>query len=48
MLQELSGMTLLITGGAGFFGTTLARRLIEGTVGQVRIFSRDEVKQDRD
>ncbi len=46
MLQELRGATVLITGGTGSFGSTMVRRLLEGDVGQVRIFSRDEVKQD--
>jgi UDP-N-acetylglucosamine 4,6-dehydratase len=46
VLGKLSGHTVLITGGTGSFGSTMARRLLEGDVGQIRIFSRDEVKQD--
>ena len=46
MLNELDGATVLITGGTGSFGSTMARRLLECDVGQVRIFSRDEAKQD--
>jgi UDP-N-acetylglucosamine 4,6-dehydratase/5-epimerase len=45
-LNELDGATVLITGGTGSFGSTMARRLLERDIGQVRIFSRDEVKQD--
>jgi len=40
--------TVLVTGGTGSFGRTLARRLLtEADVGEVRILSRDEAKQDR-
>lgn len=38
--------TVLITGGTGSFGRTVAARLLRDGVGQVRIFSRDEAKQD--
>lgn len=42
----LSGK-LLITGGTGSFGSTMAKRLIsEYSVEEIRIFSRDEKKQD--
>lgn len=37
---------VLITGGTGSFGSTVARQLLAGDVGQVRILSRDEAKQD--
>lgn len=43
---NLSGATVLITGGTGSFGTAMTRRLLAGDVGEVRIFSRDEAKQD--
>jgi UDP-N-acetylglucosamine 4,6-dehydratase/5-epimerase len=43
----LAGKTVLITGGTGSFGTTMLRDLLGKDVGQVRIFSRDEEKQDR-
>jgi len=46
VLNELDGASVLITGGTGSFGSTMARRLLECDVGQVRIFSRDEAKQD--
>lgn len=38
--------TVLITGGTGSFGKTMLRRLLEQGIGQVRILSRDEEKQD--
>jgi UDP-N-acetylglucosamine 4,6-dehydratase len=43
---ELPDATVLITGGTGSFGTVMARRLLAGGVGEVRVFSRDEAKQD--
>jgi UDP-N-acetylglucosamine 4,6-dehydratase/5-epimerase len=38
--------TLLITGGTGSFGNAVARRFVSSDIGQIRIFSRDEKKQD--
>ena len=40
------GRTLLITGGTGSFGNAVLRRILQMDVGQIRIFSRDEKKQD--
>lgn len=37
---------VLITGGTGSFGKTMLRDLLEGGIEEVRIFSRDEEKQD--
>jgi UDP-glucose 4-epimerase len=37
---------LLITGGTGSFGNALLRRLLATDIGEIRIFSRDEKKQD--
>jgi len=37
---------LLITGGTGSFGKTMAAHLLKGECAEVRIFSRDEAKQD--
>jgi UDP-N-acetylglucosamine 4,6-dehydratase/5-epimerase len=37
---------LLITGGTGSFGNAVLRRFLETDVGEIRIFSRDEKKQD--
>lgn len=42
----MSGSTVLITGGTGSFGSTLAAQVIGGRVGEIRILSRDEAKQD--
>lgn len=38
--------TLLITGGTGSFGNAVLRRFLDTDIGEVRIFSRDEKKQD--
>ena len=45
-MSEFSGATLLITGGTGSFGNTVLRHFLETDIGQIRIFSRDEKKQD--
>lgn len=37
---------LLITGGTGSFGNAVLRRLLDTTISEIRIFSRDEKKQD--
>jgi UDP-N-acetylglucosamine 4,6-dehydratase len=37
--------TVLVTGGTGSFGHTMVRRLLHSGVGEVRILSRDELKQ---
>ncbi|OGQ17287.1 MAG: UDP-glucose 4-epimerase [Deltaproteobacteria bacterium RBG_16_71_12] len=41
-----SGKTLLITGGTGSFGNAVLKRFLATGIGEVRIFSRDEKKQD--
>lgn len=38
--------TLLITGGTGSFGSTVLKRFLPTDIGEIRIFSRDEKKQD--
>jgi UDP-glucose 4-epimerase len=38
--------TLLITGGTGSFGNAVLRRFLQTDIGEIRIFSRDEKKQD--
>jgi len=38
--------TLLITGGTGSFGNAVLQRFIDSDLAQIRIFSRDEKKQD--
>lgn len=46
MTDNLNGATVLVTGGTGSFGHTVAKKLLEGGVAEVRVFSRDEAKQD--
>ncbi|AKH63233.1 MULTISPECIES: polysaccharide biosynthesis protein [Photorhabdus] len=41
-----SGKTLLITGGTGSFGNAVLRRFLNSDLREIRIFSRDEKKQD--
>ena len=38
--------TLLITGGTGSFGNSVLNRFLTTDIGEIRIFSRDEKKQD--
>lgn len=38
--------TLLITGGTGSFGNAVLERFLDTDIGEIRIFSRDELKQD--
>ena len=38
--------TLLITGGTGSFGNAILRRLLNSDIAEIRVFSRDEKKQD--
>ena len=38
--------TLMITGGTGSFGNAVLNRFLTGDIGEIRIFSRDEKKQD--
>ena len=38
--------TLLITGGTGSFGNAVLNRFLKTDIGEIRIFSRDEKKQD--
>lgn len=38
--------TLLITGGTGSFGNRVLKRFLDSEIGEIRIFSRDEKKQD--
>ena len=40
------GKTLLITGGTGSFGNAVLRRFLKTNIKEIRIFSRDEKKQD--
>lgn len=40
------GTRILITGGTGSFGNAVAERFLRTDIGEIRIFSRDEKKQD--
>lgn len=46
MSHSYDGARVLVTGGTGSFGHTVARKLLERDVAEIRIFSRDEAKQD--
>ena len=46
MMSEFNNATLMITGGTGSFGNTVLKHFLTSDVGQIRIFSRDEKKQD--
>ena len=46
MDDNFSGATLLITGGTGSFGHTVLKHFLHTEIGEIRIFSRDEKKQD--
>ncbi|MCI0498754.1 MAG: polysaccharide biosynthesis protein [Planctomycetales bacterium] len=46
LAKKLSGKTVLITGGTGSFGRTVTKGLLETNVKEIRIFSRDELKQE--
>lgn len=44
--MDFSGKTLLITGGTGSFGGAVLKRFLDTDIAEIRIFSRDEKKQD--
>ena len=44
--RNVKDAVVTITGGTGSFGSTMARHLLTEGVGELRIFSRDESKQD--
>ncbi|MEG1017706.1 MAG: SDR family NAD(P)-dependent oxidoreductase, partial [Oscillospiraceae bacterium] len=44
--SEFDGKVLLITGGTGSFGNAVLRRFLDSGLREIRIFSRDEKKQD--
>jgi len=46
LAKKISGKTVLITGGTGSFGHTVTKGLLETGVKEIRIFSRDELKQE--
>lgn len=45
-MGEFKDKTLLITGGTGSFGNAVLNRFLTTDIGEIRIFSRDEKKQD--
>lgn len=45
-MTNFTGKTLLITGGTGSFGNAVLNRFLRTDIGEIRIFSRDEKKQD--
>ena len=46
IMNDFSNKTLLITGGTGSFGNTVLKHFLHTDIAQIRIFSRDEKKQD--
>ena len=46
MSTAFTNKTLLITGGTGSFGNAVLNRFLKTDIGEIRIFSRDEKKQD--
>ena len=46
MITMFEGKTLMITGGTGSFGHAVLNRFLNTEIGEIRIFSRDEKKQD--
>ena len=45
-MKMFKDKTLMITGGTGSFGNAVLNRFISSDIGEIRIFSRDEKKQD--
>ena len=45
-MSVFKNKTLLITGGTGSFGNAVLNRFLRTDIGEIRIFSRDEKKQD--
>lgn len=45
-MSSFKNKTLLITGGTGSFGNAVLNRFLDTDIGEIRIFSRDEKKQD--
>ena len=45
-MSSFDNATLLITGGTGSFGNTVLKHFLTSNIGEIRIFSRDEKKQD--
>lgn len=45
-MSAFNNKTLMITGGTGSFGNTVLKHFLTSDIGEIRIFSRDEKKQD--
>ena len=45
-MSIFAGKSLMITGGTGSFGNAVLNRFLDTDIGEIRIFSRDEKKQD--
>ena len=45
-MSNFKDKTLLITGGTGSFGNVVLQRFLDTDIGEIRVFSRDEKKQD--
>ncbi len=45
-MSNFKDKTLMITGGTGSFGNTVLKHFLSSDIGEIRIFSRDEKKQD--
>ena len=45
-MSHFTNKTLLITGGTGSFGNAVLNRFLATDIGEIRVFSRDEKKQD--
>ena len=45
-MKLFTNKTLLITGGTGSFGNAVLNRFLKTDIGEIRVFSRDEKKQD--
>ena len=45
-MSVFQGKTLMITGGTGSFGNTVLKHFLTSDIGEIRVFSRDEKKQD--
>lgn len=45
-MKQFTGKTLMITGGTGSFGNAVLNRFLKTDISEIRIFSRDELKQD--
>ena len=45
-MSLFTGKTLMITGGTGSFGNAVLNRFLQTDISEIRIFSRDEKKQD--